>query len=153
VAIAVEPQTGNLYVDHGSDVAVYDPSGTQLQSFSLGATTSSQGLAFHSLSSPGSAKRGVGNLYVTDAVNDDVLVFGPPPPGPPIISAESATGTGLTTATLTAVVVPLGLATTCSFQFVASADFLANGYANATSVPCTPSSLGSGFGFQQATAN
>ena len=152
VALAIDPPTGNLYVDHGGDVAVYDPTGTQLQSFSLGSTTNSQGLAFHSLSSPGGAKA-KGNLYVTDATNDDVLVLGPPPPGPPIVSAESASGTGLTTATLKAVIVPLGLATTCSFQFVGSADFLANGYANATSVPCTPASLGSGFGFQQATAD
>jgi NHL repeat len=152
VALGIDPQTGNLYVDHGGDVAVYDLTGTQLQSFSLAPTTNSQGIAFHSLSSPGGAKA-KGNLYASDASNDDVLVFGPPPPGPPIVSAESASGTGLTTATLKAVIVPLGLPTTCTFQFVASADFLANGYANATSVPCTPASLGSGFGFQQATAD
>ena len=59
----------------------------------------------------------------------------------------------MTTATPKAVIVPLGLPTTCTFQFVGSADFLANGYDNATSVPCMPASLGAGFGFQQATAD
>ena len=153
VALGLDPSTGNLYVDHGGDVVVYDPTATQLQSFSLGSTTNSQGLAFHSLSSSGGAKRGVGNLYVTDTTNDDVRVYGPPPPGPPIVSAESASSTGLTSETLKAVIVPLGSPTTCTFQFVGSADFLANGYTNATMVPCTPASLGSGFGFTQATAD
>jgi len=82
-----------------------------------------------------------------------VGIYGPPPPGPPFITAESAVGTGLTTATLNATVVPAGFDTTCTFQYVISSDFAVNGYANATSVPCTPADLGSSFTFQQASAD
>ena len=47
-ALALDPNTGNLYVDHGANVAVYDKTGTLIANlFSLdgGNTTNSQGLA------------------------------------------------------------------------------------------------------------
>ena len=47
---------------------------------------------------------------------------------------------------------PSGFDTTCTFQYVISSDFAVNGYANATSVPCTPADLGSSFTFQSASA-
>jgi SMP-30/Gluconolactonase/LRE-like region/NHL repeat len=150
-ALALDPQTGNLYVDHGNDVAVYDPTGTRIDTlFSLGATTNSQGLAFRS-SSGGKTKK-PGALYVSDASNNTVTIYGPPPAGPPFITAESARTAGKTSETLKASIVPLGFATTCTFQYVGSADFAASGYTNATTVPCTPSSLGSSFDYQQASA-
>jgi hypothetical protein len=151
VALAVDQKTGRLYVDHGGDVAVYDPSGTQVDSLSLGATTNSQGLAFAALQ--GGVKAGQGNLYVSDASNNDVTIFGPPPPGPPFVTAESETGTGPTTATLHATIVPAGFDTTCIFQCVDSVTFQASGYTNATTVPCTPADLGSSFDYQQASAD
>src|SRR5262245_24693061 len=44
-ALALDPQFGNLYVDHGHDVAVYDPTGTRIDTLlSLGVNTNSQGL-------------------------------------------------------------------------------------------------------------
>src|SRR5262249_55928149 len=96
---------------------------------------------------------GQGNLYVTDAGNDNVTIYGPPPPGPPFITAESEEGTGPTTATLHATIVPAGFDTTCVFQYVANDTFQASGYDNATSVPCTPADLGSSFTYQQASAD
>src|SRR5262249_16810811 len=45
-ALALDPETGDLYVDHGGDVAVYGPTGTRSDTlFSLGSTTNSRGLA------------------------------------------------------------------------------------------------------------
>jgi sugar lactone lactonase YvrE len=149
-ALALDPQTGNLYVDHGHDVAVYDPTGTRIDTlFSLGrgSTTNSQGLAFWS----GKAKK-LGALYVADASNDTVTIYGPPPAGPPFITAESARTAGKTSETLKAAIVPLGFTTTCSFQYVSSTDFAATGYTNATTVPCTPANLGASFTYQQASA-
>src|SRR5262249_39246723 len=70
-----------------------------------------------------------------------------------LITAESAVGTGLTTATLSATIVPAGFDTTCTFQYVLSTDFAVSGYTNATTVPCTPADLGSSFTFQQASAD
>jgi hypothetical protein len=150
-ALALDQQVGNLYVDHGNDVAVYDPTGTRIDTlFSLGATTNSQGLAFRS---GGTGKKaGQSGLYVSDASNDTVTIYGPPPAGPPFITAESARTAGKTSETLKASIVPLGFATTCTFQYVGSADFAASGYTNATTVPCTPASLGSSFTYQQASA-
>src|SRR5262245_6600235 len=92
-------------------------------------------------------------VYVTDAGNNSVRIFGPPPPGPPFITAESEEGTGPTSATLHATIVPAGFDTTCTFQYVDSLTFAASGYATATSVPCTPADLGSSFTYQQASAD
>src|SRR5262245_9825555 len=147
-ALALDPQTGNLYVDHGNDVAVYDPTGARIDTlFSLGPTTNSQGLAFWS----GKAKK-VGALYVADASNDTVTIYGPPPAGPPFITSESTRVAGKSGRILIASIVPLGFTTTCTFQYVSSTDFAASGYTNATTVPCTPASLGSSFTYQQARA-
>src|SRR4030095_11250604 len=93
-----------------------------------------------------------GALYVSDASNDHVTIYGPPPAGPPFITADSARPTGKTSTTLKATRVARGCATPCPFQYVGSADFAASGYTNATTVPCTPANLGSSFTYQQASA-
>src|SRR5262245_12973695 len=147
-ALALDPQFGNLYVDQGHDVAVYDPTGTRIDTlFSLGVNTNSQGLAFRS-----SVKNSPGALSVSDASNNTVTIYAPPPAGPPFITSESFRFASTTSDTLKASIVPLGFTTTCTFQFVGSADFAASGYTNATPVPCTPASLGSSFDYQQASA-
>jgi hypothetical protein len=69
------------------------------------------------------------------------------------VTSESANQNGRTTAQLRAGIVPLGSDTTCTFQFVSNSDFNASGFANATSVGCSPSDLGSGFAYQAATAD
>jgi hypothetical protein len=69
------------------------------------------------------------------------------------VTTETANPNGRTTAQLGAGIIPLGSNTSCKFQVVSNADFLASGFANATSVPCTPSDLGSGFAYRAATAN
>src|SRR5262249_37368480 len=155
-ALALDPGTGNLYVDHtGSpaDVTVYDPNGVKLDDISLGQNTNSQGVAFSSL--PGGAnKPGQMRLYLSDATNNNVTVFAPQrPPGAPLITSESVDQSGTTTATLHAGIVPLGSNTSCHFEFVGNTDFQASGFANATSVDCSPASLGSGFGYQAASAS
>jgi DNA-binding beta-propeller fold protein YncE len=148
-ALALDPKTGNLYVDHGADVVVYDSTGARIDTlFSLGATTNSQGLALAAPSSSGRQNR----LYVSDATNDEVTIYGPPSSGAPFVTAESARTAGKTSETLKASIVPLGHSTTCTFQYVDSTDFQATGYTTATSVACTPAKLGSSFSPQQASA-
>jgi hypothetical protein len=156
-ALALDPVTGNLYVDHsgapGNDVIVYDHTGIQLDDLSLGSNTNSQGLAFASLKG-GSKKPGQQQLLLADATNNSVTIYRPQiTAGPPLVTSESVTQRGTTTATLAAGVVPLGNDTTCQFQYVASADFQASGYDNATSVACAPADLGSSFAYQAATAS
>ena len=144
VALGLDPSTGNLYVDHGANVAVYDNTGVRigtLPSLGGGTTTNSQGLAFRAKGSSGRNAR----LYVGDASNDSVAIYGPREAGAPFISAESATNVGATGETLQAGIVPLGKTTTCTFQYVTQAGFAASGYSTATSVPCAQADLGSSF--------
>jgi hypothetical protein len=150
VALGLDPQTGNLYVDHSSSVSIFDPNGLQIDSLTL-ATSSSQGLAFHSNGTGG--QFGQRDLYVSDVSSNNVTIYGPPStPGPPFVTGESANVTSRTTATLNGTVVPAGLDTTCTFQFVDDANFMATGYSTATTVPCTPADLGSSFTYQAASA-
>jgi NHL repeat len=155
-ALALDPGTGNLYVDHSGDlgdVIVYDPTGIQLDDLSLGSNTNSQGLAFASLKAPSKNKPGQQQLYLTDATNNNVTIYRPQTTaGSPLITSESVIPTG-TTATLAAGIVPLGNDTTCQFQYVANADFQASGFDNATSAACTPADLGPSFAYQAATAS
>jgi hypothetical protein len=154
-ALALDPGTGNLYVDHiggSADVRVYGSTGPQVDDLSLGSNTNSGGLAFRA-SGPGNPT-GNQDLYLSDASNDNVTVYAPQSsPGAPLVTGESATQTGKTTATLNAGIVPLGHDTTCTFQYVDYISFNASGYSNATSVACTPADLGSGFTYQTASAN
>jgi DNA-binding beta-propeller fold protein YncE len=150
VALGLDLQTGNLYVDHGGDVAIYDHTGTPIDSLTL-ATTNSQGLAFRVT---GGKKSNQNSLYASDASANNVTIYGPPTtPGAPLVSGEAATSTGATSVTLKGTIVPLGLDTTCIFQYVDSVDFQLTGYTNATNVPCTPADLGSSFTYQQASAD
>jgi NHL repeat len=149
VALGLDQQTGNLYVDHGGDVAIYNRNATQVDSLTL-ATTNAQGLAFRS---SGGTKFGQNDLYVSDASRNNVTIYGPPPAGAPLLASASATQTAQTTATLDATIVPLGFDTTCTFEVVDDADFQATGYTTATTVPCTPADLGASFTFQQASAD
>jgi streptogramin lyase len=152
-ALALDPQTGNLYVDHGADVAVYDSTGALVDKlFSLGTTTNSQGLAYFATGKGKSAGK-KDRLFVTDADNDVVAIYGPPPAGKPFITGESAQPTGKTSETLNATIVPLGHKTTCTFQYVSSTDFQSSGYGNATTVPCDQADLGSSFTYQKASAS
>jgi DNA-binding beta-propeller fold protein YncE len=160
-ALALDARTGNLYVDHTdstssgihANVTVYGPTGVKLDDLSLGQNTSSQGLAFASLQG-GANKPGQGHLYVSDANNNNVTDYAPQTtPGAPLVTSESVDQSGKTTATLHAGIVPLGSATSCHFEYVGNTDFQASGFANATSVDCSPASLGSGFGYQAASAS
>jgi DNA-binding beta-propeller fold protein YncE len=154
-ALALDRGTGNVYVDHSgtpADVTVYDRNGVKLDDISLGGSNS-QGLAFASLQG-GADKLGQRNLYVSDASLNLITIYAPPrTPGAPRITAESVDQSGKTTATLHAGIIPLGSSTSCHFQYVGNVDFQASGFANATNVPCTPSSLGSGFGYVAASAS
>src|SRR5262249_52273062 len=65
--------------------------------------------------------------------------------GPAIVLTQPPTNILATYPTLNRTVTPNGLDTTCVFQIVDDTDFQSTGYATATSVPCNPSDVGSGF--------
>src|SRR5262249_10918327 len=98
--VAIDPASGNLYVDAGGSVAEFDfdSSGNVLESGAspctpslnagcnatdiFGTLSSGTGLAFDpTLTFPGAAS--AGTLYVADAASNEVAVFVPPTPAPP----------------------------------------------------------------------
>jgi sugar lactone lactonase YvrE len=143
------PAFPGTYVDHGSNVVIYDAAGNQLDELlTLGATTNSQGIAFR----VANGQNKPGTLYVSDATNDYVAIYAPQPAGPPFITTQLARYAGSTNETLQATIVPMGYETTCTFEYVGDADFMDSGYDNATTLPCTPDSLGKSFEYQRASA-
>src|SRR5262249_58546908 len=66
---------------------------------------------------------------------------------------EWVTSSAGTAATLNAPFTQSGLDTSCQFQFVNDADFMATGYNTATSVACSPADLGYSFTDQNASAD
>jgi hypothetical protein len=90
---------------------------------------------------------------VTDATNNDVTIYAPQSmAGAPLVTSESAVPSGDSAAMLGAGVVPVGNDATCQFEYVDYANFNATGYSAATTIPCVPPDLGSGFRYQAATA-
>ncbi len=71
--------------------------------------------------------------------------------GPAAVDSESVKAI-TTSATAHAQINPYGHDTTCTVQYVDEASFKSSGYADATSVPCVPADLGSGFGDQGTEA-
>jgi hypothetical protein len=65
--------------------------------------------------------------------------------GAAVIDAQSSRVNGVA-AELTAQVNPYHFDTTCQVQYVDDAGFQSSGYATATTLPCAPGDLGSGFG-------
>jgi streptogramin lyase len=61
----------------------------------------------------------------------------------PVVGDESAEAR-TRSATLTAQIDPNGQDTTCAVQYVSESEFQSTGYTGATTVPCTPSDVGSG---------
>jgi phosphodiesterase/alkaline phosphatase D-like protein len=174
--IAIDPASGNLYVDTGTSIAedVFDPSGNVLESGAspctvtesvgcnatelFGTLASGTGLAFDpSVTLPGSA--GAGALYVADQTNNDVTVFVPPAPAAPSVLANSETATSVTSdsATLNANVNAQGGDTTYYFEYVDNADYNAaapDPYSAGTQVPLPPGTdIGSNFVFYPASVN
>jgi DNA-binding beta-propeller fold protein YncE len=72
--------------------------------------------------------------------------------GPPAIDGESATELTISAMTLEARIDPFGYDTTCEVQYADEAEFESSGYASATTLPCVPADLGSGFGDQSTGA-
>lgn len=139
VAVAVDPSNDDVFVGvltgGTQHIIAYNSSGTEFDDFGAGLATKtlipeiSGQLAVNAtthdvyLSTPGGS-----HLYVFERIASI--------PAPTVtIAAPSAVGQ--VEATLRATVNPKGhVLTTCAFEYTDHADFLANGYANATTVPC-----------------
>jgi hypothetical protein len=158
--VAVDPDTGEVYANRGgtqierynascAPTLVSDPFPANAgcppsDVFGSGDLTSALGLALNQSTSA---------LYVADAGTDQVKVFVPPPPGPPVIANQWASSVGSAGATVNAAVNPMRNDTSCQLQYVDDPSFQANGYTAATTLPCGPADLGSRFADQPAKAD
>ena len=133
--LAVDPSNGDLYVDEGDQVAVFDSSGTSLYNFGSAADfgNNSVGVA---------VKGNGGKAYVADLTNRQIDVYGftgPSGGGAPAAITKPATTVGLTTATVNATVNPRSaLVSDCHFDYVDDAAFQAHGFTGASTAPCVP---------------
>jgi len=127
-ALAVDPGSGDLYVDTASKVKVFDSSGTPLYEFGSGIT-GSEGVAVDDTS---------GKAYAADRSGLTVQVYGPPVHLPDSIT-EDATEVKAETAILHGTVGAAGgPSATCEFQYTTKAKFQSEGFAGASTVPCSP---------------
>jgi hypothetical protein len=132
-ALDANPQSGNVYVDLGNKISVFDPTGASV--FDFPSPTGDFG------SSAGVAVRGSdGTTYVGDtaAHEIDVFGFGTPPPTPASATTNAASAITHTTATLNGHLDP-GTDTSvtdCHFAWVSDAQFQVDHFASAQSAPC-----------------
>jgi hypothetical protein len=161
--LTVDRSTGDLYVDTGTYVGhfVFNSSGQVVENgaspctpadsagcqptdtFGTNVLSAGTGVGFYSAATMAD---------VADAGNNNVAIFGPPSPGPPVIDNESSSNIGQFSATINAEVNPFGVDTTCTFQYVLGTTFQSSGFSTATTVPCSPTDLGSTFNDQAASA-
>ena len=129
---------GDVYVDTGSAIDVFDPSGGLVQMFGEGEIKQGEGIALDSKT---------GDVYVVDGGEESVHVFEPEPTGPPVVSNASALDLSPSEVQLSGVINPRGLDTHFFFQY-GTADCAANPQA-CSEVPAEPGTdIGAGFGDQ-----
>ena len=126
---------GDVYVDTGSAIEVFDSSGALVQTLGQGVVKQGEGIAVDSKT---------GDVYVVDAGEESVEVFTPEPTGPPVVSGVSALDLSPSQVQLSGAINPRGLDTHFFFQYCA-ADSQA-----CSEVPAEPGTdIGAGFGDQQ----
>ncbi len=140
-AVAVDPSTGDVLVGDmpGGDnyhIVAYNSSGAQFDDFGAGLFTNASSGGYGALSAYQIAVNGTTHkLYVGEF--SKFYVFEKTTASPPSAVAEPATNVGQLSATLKAAVNAKGhAALECDFEYTDEADFQANVFSNATSLPC-----------------
>jgi DNA-binding beta-propeller fold protein YncE len=127
--LTVDPASSELFVDHGSELAAFNPSGARVEAFSGGGLTFGQGLAVDGASR---------DVFVASAGSSTIAVFEAASLPTPITGAASEVTP--TTATLHGEVNPEGAELTeCVFEYGLQAGY-------GSQVPCQQSSVEIGAG-------
>lgn len=131
-----EGAKGDVYLDEGTSVAVFDAAGSLVQSFGAGALEHGMGVAVDAKT---------GNVYVLDAAEDKVDMFVPEGAGPPAVEDVSAQDTSPSEVELSAKISPQGENTHYYFQY-GTVD-CSTDPSGCSDVPVSPGGdLGDGFG-------
>ena len=129
--LAVEVSSNDVYIDNGTTVGRYSPSGEEIESLGSETLKQGSGVGVSSVS---------GDVYVADAAADVIDVF--PPARGPEIKEQQVTQVGATEATLDARINPDGFATTYHFEYDTSPYI--SGVAHGASLPVPNVAIGSG---------
>ena len=126
--LAVDPSTGDLYVDEGDQIHVFDSTGASTYIFGDGDFGTA---GFTSWSTGVAVVGNAGKAYVADPAANKIKVYGPfaggPHLPPPSVSTGAATAIGLDTATLNGSVNPHSNSLTgCRFEYTDDASYQAN---------------------------
>jgi len=141
VAVAVDTSDDDVFVGDlvGSKyhVVAYDSAGTEFDDFAAGLVSTS---LVESATGQLAVNATTHRVYLSDPGGGQLWIFKRIASIPaPTVSIASASPVGQVEATLRATVNPKGhVLTNCHFEYTNHADFQANGYANAKSVPCPP---------------
>ena len=107
--VAVDPASGDVYLDSASSVAAFTPSGGLIQRFGTGTLTQGEGVAVDG---------GDGDVFVADPGADRVDVFVPEATaGAPIVDQVSSQNLTPSSARLSAQIDPRGAQTEYYFQY------------------------------------
>jgi DNA-binding beta-propeller fold protein YncE len=147
VAVGVDPSDNSVFVGDlaGGEyhIVAYDSAGAQFDDFAGGLiSTPSQGGA--AAAGQIAVNATTHKLYVSEPNGNQLLVFDRVTIHPPIVSTNSASSVGQVSARLNATVnANFHAVTDCHFEYTNATDFGANGYNNATDLPCSTMPSGS----------
>ncbi len=137
---AVDPSSGDLYIDNGSSVAAYKPEGVLIQRFGAGQLSSGAGLAVDGAT---------GDVFAPQGSAGKVDVFVPEGAGAPSVNGVSADALSPGSEQLAAVIDPDGSETEYFFEYGTSDCALAgSGCARA---PVPAGELAAGYGDQRVS--
>lgn len=141
-AVAVDPGSGDILVGdmpggNNFHVVAYDSSGTQFDDFGAGMFPDVSPGGYGVLSTYQMAVNGTTHrLYVGSS--DKFYAFAKATIPSPSATIKPASGIGQLGSTLNATVKANGHAVlVCEFEYTSETDFLANGFANSTHIPCS----------------
>ncbi len=136
-----EAANGDVYVDNGGSVAVFDRAGGLVQTLGAGMLDGGMGVAVDSKT---------GDVFVVDAAESEVMVFEPESASKPVVEQLSAQNVTPGEVQLSALVDPKGSDTHYYFQY-GTVDCVSEP-SGCTDVPASPGAeLGAGFGVQQVS--
>ena len=147
-AVAVDLVSDEVFLDNVTSVGAFSSGGVGQERFGSGDLSGGAGVGVDRENSTDST------VYVADAAADRVVVFGPEPPGAPMVVGESVVSVTGGSATLEAEVDPHGASTGFHFEYGRCATLAAcasSGYEE--SIPVPDAVAGSDFEIHSVSAN
>ena len=136
-----EAADGDVYVDNGTSIAVFDSGGALIQTLGAGILEEGMGVALDAKT---------GDVFVVDGGDDRVDVFSPEPAGRPVVEDLAAQNLTPSEVTVSALVDAKGSDTHYYFQY-GTVDCVLDP-SGCTDVPAAPGTdLGAGFGAQSVS--